>query len=320
MVLPTEFAGISKFGQDTPNKMIKTSIGEFLNWGFLQIAAFVNVSPTSSGLYGNPSYLRPVKDPAYTDGTVWESSRRNWVWESGMTNTPNQCSGVYISGVFYEPDHPTFGHTVNYPLGRIIFNSPISTSLPIQAKYSYKWINIVDADTVPFFQQLQTNSLDLSSPQFDYFSSGDYFKVGETRIQPPLVAIEMPNQTSSTPYQLGCGVVAKKDVLFHVVSEDGGNTAGKIADIISMQGLRGIYAIDTNKLATDNKFPLTSLGSIASGAMTYPQMVETSNENGGYRWGQMYIMNSDITGSQRLSEKLFLSTVRMEIEVVLGSP
>lgn len=321
MTSTTELAGVTGFGADYPNTIIKTSIKEFLNWGFLQAKAYTNVDTSSSDLYSNNhSTLRPVKDPNFADGKIWEAPRKNWVWESGLNSSPNQCSGVYVSGVFYLPNDATYGHYVDYPNGRIIFNSAISTSLPVKAKYSYKNIAFADADSVPFFQQIQTNSLRIDQEQFGYFGSGDWFRINDTRIQLPLVAIESVDRSSFKPYQLGGGIVATKEFLIHSVSEDGGNLSQKIADIISMQGGRGIYGIDTNKIAQDNKFPITPSGTIASGALTYPQMVASGVQDGGYRWGEMYIMDAEITNNQKLTEKVSLSTVRMEIEVILLSP
>jgi hypothetical protein len=316
MANTSEFSGVTHFGKDTPNKIIKTSLMEFFNWGFLQIRAFVDVSISASGLYGgNQSVLRPVKDPNYTNGRVWEGFRQNWVWESGLNSSPIAVSGVYVSGTFYPTSGSSLPHIIDYPRGRVIFNSPIPTGSPVKAEYSYKYINVVDADTVPFFQELQTNSLRIDSEQFGQFASGDLFKIGDTRLQPPIVAIEVPSQTSFRPYEIGHGSWATKHILCHVITEDGGQVADKIADIISMQEERAIFGIDTNKLATDNKFPLTYSGTIASGAMTYPQM--TSGE---YRWKQMYITEAEITNSQRLSTRLHISTVRLEVDVVLDIP
>lgn len=316
MANTSEFSGVTHFGKDTPNKIIKTSLMEFLNWGFLQIGAVVNATLSSSGLYGgNQSTLRPVRDPNYTNGQVWEGFRQNWVWESGLNNNPIAISGVYVSGSFYPTSGSSLPHIIDYPRGRVIFTSPIPTGSPVKVEHSYKYINVVDADTVPFFQNLQTNSFRIDSEQFSQFASGDLFKIGDTRLQPPIVAVEVPNQTSYKPYEIGHGSWAKKRILCHVISEDGGQTADKIADIISMQEERVIFGIDTNKLATDNKFPLNYNGSIASGAMTYPQMI-----SGDYRWKQMYIIGAEITNSQRLTPKLHISTVNLEIDVVLDIP
>lgn len=315
----TEFKGVTLFGNDTPNKIIKTSLMEYFNWGFLQIGGFVNIRRGNSRLYsGDPSVLRPVKDPNYTDGMVWEGSRQNWVWESGVNYNPISISGVYVNGAF-QPGSGVgmYQHTIDYRQGRVIFTSAIPTSSNVQVEHTYKWVNVVDADTVPFFQMLQEDSLRIDDAQYAQFASGDWFRIGNTRLQPPLLAVELPNRTDSYPYELGGGTWIKKNILCHAISEDAGNISDKIADIISLQKENVAYGIDFNKLALDNRFPLKYDGSIASGALTYPQMVQLQ-EDGGYRWRKMYIMDSEITNRQRLSEKIYISTVTLDVEVLLG--
>jgi hypothetical protein len=315
----SEFIGVSFFGKDTPNQMIKTSLMEFLNWGFLQIGAYVNTNLSHSGLYtGDASILRPVKDPNYTNGQVWEGARHNWVWESGLNNTQISISGVYVNGTFAPSSGVgAYSHIINYPLGRVIFNSPISTGNVVAVEHTYKWVSVVDADTIPFFQELQNNSLRIDTGQYISFASGDYFKIGNTRLQPPLVAVELPNRVDSYGAELGGATWVRKNILCHVISEDAGDTANKIADIISLQKEKVIYGIDTNKIAEDNRFPLNYNGGIASGALTYPQLC-VEQEFGGYRWRKMYITDTEITSNQRLTQKLSISTVRLEIEVLLG--
>ena len=55
----------------------------FYDWGLVDKGDFYNIDIPESGLYGgNKHKLRPVQDPNYNDGQVWEGYRSNWVWET----------------------------------------------------------------------------------------------------------------------------------------------------------------------------------------------------------------------------------------------
>ena len=71
----------------------------FYDWGLVDKGDFYNIDIPESGLYGgNKHKLRPVQDPNYNDGQVWEGYRGNWVWETGVANVeqPIRISGVDV--------------------------------------------------------------------------------------------------------------------------------------------------------------------------------------------------------------------------------
>jgi hypothetical protein len=84
-----------------------------------------------------------------SDGQVWQSPYRQWVYESGVpldgTNVQSPlivASGVYVEGAFRATDDPTFGHTIDFINGRIIFNSPQSLDLEIHADFSAREVRV----------------------------------------------------------------------------------------------------------------------------------------------------------------------------------
>lgn len=285
----TVFKGITNIGDCTPSEQIATNMVSFFDWSFLETGAFWNVQLDQPGPYGgNKSKLLLIKDPNYTLGQVWEGSRGNWVWESGISQStqPIQISGIYIDNTFY-PVSTTgaYSYKINYPLGRIVFNSAISTSSTIKVEHSYKWIKIGTSDDYPLFKQIQYESLKPNNVDNTLVGSGDYAVLADTRIQLPAIIVEVAPIGNKIPYGLGGGQYVQNKVLCHVLGEDD-YTVRKIADILSQQEGKTIFMFDVDRLGTEGRFPLDINGSIASGALTYPDLV-TLQEYGGFRYNQL---------------------------------
>ncbi len=118
----------------------------FFDWGFTDLGGFYSVEIPEVGLYGgNKHELRPVQDPNYNDGQVWEGFRSNWVWETGVQNPeqPIQISGVFIGGTFRATGNIQQPFHINYPDGRVVLDTAISTTSEVKLEYSHKWVNVI---------------------------------------------------------------------------------------------------------------------------------------------------------------------------------
>jgi hypothetical protein len=145
----TRLKGIQNINDSTLCDQLESNLIEFFNWGLLCIGGFANAATGVVGVVGGDvSRLRPVIDPGYTDGQVWEGFRQNWVWESGIEYPvqPVQVSGVYVNGMFYPSNSVgQYAHHVNYPWGRIVFDTALPLTSVVQANYSYRLI----VDVIP---------------------------------------------------------------------------------------------------------------------------------------------------------------------------
>ena len=320
----TEFKGITHIGQDSYGEILRANILSFIEWGFLNTGGFINVNIPSSGLYGgNKHKLQPARDPRYTDGQVWQSFRNNWVWQSGLSTQtqPIQVSGVYVNSSFYPLSTTgTYAHYVDYPRGRIVFNTPISTGSVVTAEYSYKWIQTVDARDSQLVKSIQYNANRVDNSHFTQFASGDWNPVSETRVALPLIAVHTSEKTTYRPYQIGGGSYVHKNIVCYIFSEND-RFHGKIADILSSQKEKTIRLYDTNKIAEASRFPLNNNGSIASGALTYPQMVLSSGEGGFYYdtncTGTLRFVEAESMNGMWLTQNLYYSIVKFQTESIL---
>ena len=102
----TTFAHVAHIGNTLLNSELESNLKSFLDWSFLGIGGWSNISIPTSGAYGGTfDNLRLVDDPAYTAGQIWEAPRKDWVWETGTEYPgynpinispllkPNICSG-----------------------------------------------------------------------------------------------------------------------------------------------------------------------------------------------------------------------------------
>ena len=320
----TDFKGVSSIGQDSYGDVLRANIISFIEWGFLNKGGFVNVRIPSSGLYGGDKHrLRPAKDPRYTDGQIWQSAKTDWVWQSGLTTSeqPIQVSGVRVNGTFYHISTTgTYSHYVDYPRGRIVFNTPIPTGSLVQAEYSYKWIQVIDARDSQLVRSIQYGASRVDNPNFALFASGEWNPVSETRVSFPFIAVHTSEKTSYRPAQLGGGSYVTKATTCYIFSEND-RYHGRIADILSSQKEKTIHLYDTNKIAEQRRFPLDYRGSIASGALTYPDLVKDSG-NGGFLYadrctGTLRFVETEASNGNWLTQSLYYSVVKIQTESIL---
>lgn len=312
--------GISDIKEYTLNNDIQDGLLEYFDWALLDIGNYFNVELGELAPNDNDySRLRISSDPNYSDGQVWEGFRKNWVWQSGVSyspaplvgtnNTKPGISGVYIDGDFYPNDTTgQYSHYVDHFNGRVIFDSPIPTGSTVQAEYSYKWINMVYANSVPWLREIQ----DKSSEPNDTFlqrDKGHWNVPPEARLQLPAIAIEIVPRRTFKGYQLGGGQWVYTDVIFHCIAEDE-ITRNKLIDVVSLQSDKNIYLFDSNGINENNDYPIDYLGVPISGALRYPDLIEQ------YGNALLRLTNSTVQEVVTLGSDIFAGTVRFTTEVI----
>ena len=312
--------GFDSVHDNTLGNEIQDNLVEFFDWALLQKGNYMNVtkgelSPNSQDY----SKLRPSSNPNFPSGLAWEGFRKNWVWQSGISfspapivgtnNTKPGISGVYVNNVFYpSTTSGTYAHKVDYYNGRIIFNSPLPSSTTIQAEYSYKYINVIYANSLPWLKEIQYRTMDFPLG-FNTLDKGDFNIPAENRIQLPAIAIEIVPRRTLRGYQLGGGQWVDTDVLFHCLAEDE-FTRNKLVDIVSLQNDKTVAMFDSNIVANSGKFPIDYQGVPVSGALRYPDLVHR------YYNGKIWLKNSVVQGMELINSNFYAGIVRMTAETI----
>ena len=318
----TQFKSVRDINKPEFKENLRDSVITFADWGYLNMGAYYNVEVPTSGSYGGAAHqLRPVSDPRFTDGQVWEGFRKNWVWESGLpgqSTQPIQISGVYVDGSFSGIDS---GYYIDYPNGRVVFNTAISTSSTVTCEHSFKMVEVVDARDVPWFRNIQTRSFRVDDSNFQA-GSGDWSALGETRLQLPAVVVEVVDNRDKTGYQIGDSTHwARTDVLFHILAEDD-SYASRLADALDRQEGKTVPLFDGAILNSQNRYPLDYRGAKTSNPLTYPDLVRSSGNGGalyteGVANGEADVVDSTVRNGAWLNRKTYHQTVRWTTEVIM---
>lgn len=303
--------GVDVFGKDCVTHNLGQGIIDFFNWGFLNIGAFSTVQRTiSSGVYGGARYrLRPVKDPRFTDGQVWEGFRGNWVWETGVTSSmkPIKASGVWVNGTYQTSNNSS--SYIDYTRGRVVFTTPIATTSIVDTEFSHRLVSFKDIEE-PEIQRLMYDSWRVDRSDALNASSGNWSTLADTRIQLPCVAIEVCYDTAYTPLQIGGGQYINKTINFYIFAE---NKEHKdyITDIIAGQNDRCIYIPDRFLMRKDSRYPLNVdfKGAVTGVAkLEYLDLVKATGD-GGFCWQSAYISNTRVENLQPINGWLHRSRI-----------
>jgi hypothetical protein len=309
--------GLTTFGDATITTHVRENLISFFDHGLVEKSGFINVEIPSTGYYGGSDHkLRPVVDPRYQDGQVWEGFRSNWVWESGLgalTSTDSTypgVSGVYINETFYPTSTSgDYAHHINHALGRVIFDSPISTDSNVECEYSYKYVNVSRVDGLEWFKQIHQNAERSDDTNF-VNNSGEWSILGDNRFQIPAIGIELVNSRKMVGYQLGGGQTIFTDFLFHCVAEDV-YTRDHLLDIVTLQNDKVLQAYDLDKISSSNAFPVDYRGVPISGALSYENLIST------YEGNHIRLVEASIDSVYSLTPNIHIGTVRFKTEVIV---
>jgi hypothetical protein len=317
------FIGIDKYSANSMTSQLEHNIVSFLDDGLLKIGAFGNAIESISNLYGSEmSELRPVENDNYTDYTLWQSARKNWVYEniSGVDYSPISISGITVSGVVGGPvfypaptGNTTLGYTINYKEGSVLFDTEVSSSAKVTASYSYKLFNVEVANKSNIWKSLQQKSFDPANFNNNYFSSGDFITPSEHRTQLPTIVVESVSRSKNLPWRLGDhSLISEQKLLLHVIAENKADR-DKINDILNRQSTRTIDLYDLNKLVESGTYPLNFDGSLNPSGLQYDQILANSD----YKWMQCRFKNITISDMQFYGIDLYGSTVEITNEMIL---
>lgn len=235
--------------------LLKLNYKFFLDMHMLREGAFITV-PSGAVFYdgSDMSVLLPDTENddklfGVEDGQVWQSAFRQWVYESGVsldgTNVqqpPLVASGVYVEGAFRATDDPEFGHTIDFINGRVIFDSPQSLGLQVQASFSARETRVgFEHD---FNQQYNNGYIESKFTTNPLTSMQLVYPSGQA--QPfPAVFIEV-DRRELKGYELGNrSAVITDEVKLHIWALDD-LQRDNIVDILTGQWRKSLPMIDFN--------------------------------------------------------------------------
>lgn len=306
----TTFKGVNSIADDQLLNILESNFKLYLDWSFLNIGAWFDSAINQSGIYGTNYHSNLVlsSDPVYDDGCVWQSIRKDWVWETGVSynsGSPINISGIYIDNVF-----TTGNYILDFPLGRVILNSPIEDNSDVQINYSYRYVQTYRSSDNPWFNILQFATYDTANKDITRTDDGDWSIGGNARIQMPCIIIEALPRSRSRPYEIGNdNLLIEQDLAFHILAENK-NDRNKLMDILRLQQDHNIVLFDTNQIAQNDDFPLDYNGSRKNNAKMYPDIVAN------YRWRTCWLKNISLFEIDSFHPNLYRGMVRCTTEII----
>lgn len=316
-----KFSGVSSVGEHLLMSQIENNMKSFLDWGFLHIGGFINVARSQSNIYSNPiSKLKPTEDPNYSTGQIWQTMRKDWVWETGIEYHKNEevispinITGIYINNTFYaiDQDHGPYTYKVDYNNSRIVFTNPVPLNLDIEMEYSYRWLQIYNYDSAKWWQQLQYK-VDANITHFNQLSEGDFSILSTNRVQLPAVIVESISRGLSKPFQLGDKSLAmKQELMLHIVAETMADR-NMVIDIIRLQQDKVIKMYDTNKVIQNKVYPFGIDGTLNPDRLQYNQLINDPI----YLWSKIRLIDIFASDVQSFNPFFTESNLKLTVEVI----
>jgi hypothetical protein len=302
------FKNINNITEDLLLNSVEANLKMFLDWAFLSIGGWFDVQVSENTLQNNLyDKLIPVNDGIHTSGTVWESIRKDWVWES-MTfcdRSPTNIPTIIKDGAILDPSL----YSINYPLGRITFYTPIQESSNIRCNYSYRYVQVYRANNTDWFNLIQYNG-PTTTKVVDKLANGSW-QIGKQHIiQLPAIVVESLPRSRSRPHEIGSGgLVLEQDFAFHILA-DNKNDRNKIIDILRLQQDLMIWLFDTNALMASNQYPLKYDGSLKENSLMYPEII------GQFQWKKCWLKNINVFEAESIDPNMHRAAVKMTAEII----
>lgn len=315
----SKFYGVDTLKDNFFISSVEENLKSFLDYGLLNIGGFINVSIPTSGLYNTGFHVcKPTNDPSRPNNSVWQTPRKDWVWESDIVyknTSPISISGVVVNSSFIPgpTGSPSVQYKLDYNNGQILFKNSMNMNDKISISYSYRWCQVLKATNNNLWQQIQQLTYQPDS-NINQPNQGPYSILSNHRIQLPCIVIETTARNSSQPYELGSLVSFRsQDILLHIYAEHV-NDANTIMDILRLQQDKMITLYDLNKVVNSIKYGLFADGSKNSQGLNYGQLISDAN----LHWNRMFIKNVNFVDMQKNTISNFVwCMIRLTCEIII---
>lgn len=312
---------LTYFGESTISDNIETNLIYWLNYNLLNTGAFFNINISTSGSYGGEfSRLRLSNDRNYTSGQVWESPRKQWVWQSSIESSvqPISISGLFVNNIFRPSSGiGPYSFEIDYPNGRVIFNNAIPTTSVVKMEYSFNYFQLYNSDN-PWWLDLQRNSFRIDDSSFLISSSGFWAKPPQKRIQMPAIVVQATPEMKKIPYNIGnLDCFHEQDFRFYILTESNRDLKWVI-DMITGQNEQLHPAFDTNKLWLSGVYPIDmENGSLNVATSNYPTLIDDFPLNNVWSFKKFRGTYTDGIVGQNSNRPLFTAMIQATIETFL---
>lgn len=309
----TTFNHVYNIGDKGTVSVLEDNIKMFLDWSFLNIGGFVNIKiPTVNISSGNLYQLSLSSEPGSVANTSWESTRKDWVYETGIVHnsmSPISISGLYLNNTFLPSPtgSGTYGYKINYPLGKIVFNNPISVNSTVALQYSYRYVQVYKANDTTWWKEFQTETYNATNSK----NSPSTQISSANRIQLPSIVVELTDRTYLRPYQIGSTEnIIYQDILLHIFSETS-SYRNSLIDMMLLQKEKTLHLINTQKVVKNGVSSTDIYGQRNPNFLNYSQL--SGNPN--YYTNKYHIKDAVLSETNIIASNLYSAVIRWTLEI-----
>lgn len=293
--------------------LVKQNLELWLNDLLLKDGLYRNISIGEVDFYGRDlSLMVPGEniepDIPFADNRVFQSAFKNWVYECGIGSPssgvlpPTVASGVAVNGTFYPSSGVgAFSHKVDYPNGRVIFDSPIAAGSIVKADFAHKEVGIHFANS--FNNERSPLLIETSYKDNPRATGVDSYPSSQARTL-PAIFIDFLGRNSDG-YELGSkSLIAEHFGVFHIWARDD-YYRDIIEDILASEQHSVILGINFNTAP----LPLLAFGERNP---NFPCYSSLANVNSPYFWRRIYL-----DGSSPRKDKALFEVERTRVEFTI---
>jgi len=291
------FKNVSSIGDRQVLSSLEENLKSFLDWSFINIGGFINVNIPTSGIGGTQYHkLKLAADPSNTTNTVWESEKKDWIYESGISysgSTPVEISGLYLNNNFITgpTGYGAYTYSLDYQNGRVVFDNPVSKTSDVQIEYSYRYVQT--------YKSNESRGLEINDEA-----------LAANQVELPAILVEMTDRTDQKPFELGNSKnTFFQDVLLHVLASSS-TQRNNIANALLLQKDRHFYLYDIDKVVRNGVYPFDYKGTINNNRINYGLLFKDAQ----YIDTTAFIKNATITEFNRINS-IYHNIVRWTIEI-----
>lgn len=307
----TKFGYVDKYGEFNIIGQLEDNLKSFLDYAFLSIGAFTNVNNPSASLYGgNFHTLQNVKDPSYSNNTVYETVKKDWVWDTAVDyngTSPIDISGVFVNGtlILGPNGNSDYGYTLDYNQGRVIFDEPLETADTVTMNYSYRTVQVHKDSESDWFKEIQKYSYDPTK----FTNVSDI--ISTHRVQMPCIIVELVAGTELIPYRLGTTEnIIRQDVILHILAEKYIDRA-YILDILLLQKDKVIKLYNIHKIVENSVYPINYNGSKNTSYLNYSEI----SQNSTYFLRRCHFKDMSLIDLDYLTGSILRASIRTQLEI-----
>lgn len=264
------------YGDSTISEIVERNIVAFLNHGFLEIGAYINVPSGKRNPQGQDmSALYPIASTGITSNTVWRGVKNNWVWEAtGVTlkyssgTLPIVPSGIYYNGNFVPTGTSITGtgYILDFSRGQVVFANPVPSTNSVQVPHSDRVVSVYSSDSNEYRESIlnwQNTSATGINPGFKAYY--------------PAIFVNIAQEETIRGTELGSrGKLMRSEIEFEIFALSSAELK-KLTDILFMLETKFIQFFDPQ----NSPKPLNHRGELVRRDLSYGYWINNYYYGGG---------------------------------------